>query len=141
MAHSVVSGARTGGVPAACEPRDTLSRGHRISVASVVDRTRPRTAQKNPIRRLDARVLLAALLAGSPVPAAAQEQPVPIQREIIPGSELMTPRERERYRVRMRTAPNAQAQAQVREEHVKQMRERARLRGLALAEPGKQSAP
>jgi hypothetical protein len=93
------------------------------------------------MNKADLRAALAALLFCTALPAAAQNQPAPLQREIIPGSELMTPRERERYRVRMRAAPDAQAQAQVREEHVKQMRERARLRGLALAEPGKQSAP
>ncbi|MNC86507.1 hypothetical protein D3C83_21750 [compost metagenome] len=67
--------------------------------------------------------------------AAAMDTAVPAKREIIPGSELMTSQERERYRQRMRTAKTPDAEAAVREEHVRQMRERARLRGLRLAEP------
>lgn len=41
--------------------------------------------------RFDTRVLLAALLSCSAIPVAAQDkaEPSPIQREIIPGSELM----------------------------------------------------
>jgi hypothetical protein len=79
--------------------------------------------------------VLIALCLTAPGFAAAAEPPPPIQREIIPGSELMTSHERERYRQRMRGAKSAEAQAAVREGHVKQMRERARLRGLALPEP------
>ena len=59
----------------------------------------------------------------------------PVAREIIPGSELMTAHERERYRQRMRAAGSAEAQTKVRDEHVKQLRERARLHGLELVEP------
>ena len=85
--------------------------------------------------------LVAIALSGSNAAAAAeQSEPVQVQREIIPGSELMTSRERERYRIRMQAAGTPEKQAQVREGHVKQMRERARLRGLELA-PLKQSAP
>jgi len=84
-------------------------------------------------------ILLAALLQSAGPTAAAQQQPV-IEREIIPGSELMTSRERERYRQRMRAARTADEQTVVRQEHVKQMRERARLRGLALPEPEKKAA-
>ena len=87
-----------------------------------------------------AAVALVAIAFSGSNAAAAAEQSVQVQREIIPGSELMTSRERERYRIRMRAAGTQEKQAQVREEHVKQIRERARLRGLELA-PLKQSAP
>ncbi|HSN41893.1 MAG TPA: hypothetical protein VLT92_17090 [Burkholderiales bacterium] len=66
--------------------------------------------------------------------AAAPEDGAPVKREIIPGSELMTSQERERYRQRMRSAKTPEAQQQVREEHLRQVRERARLRGLRLPE-------
>ena len=86
--------------------------------------------------------LFATLLSCAALGASAPEPPAPpVAREIIPGSELMTSRERERYRSRMRAARNAEEQAQVREQHVKQIRERARLRGLDLAEPLKKAAP
>ena len=81
------------------------------------------------------KALIAATLALCATSAAAQSgAPTPVQREIIPGSELMTHQERERYRQRMGAARNTNEQAQVRDGHVKQMRERARLRGLALPE-------
>jgi len=85
--------------------------------------------------------LVAALLSCSITSAAAPDKAAPIQREIIPGSELMTSRERERYRSRMRAAPTAQEQAQAREQHVKQMRARAHLRGLELAGERGKTAP
>ena len=93
--------------------------------------------------RFHARVLFAALLAWSLLIAAAQDSaaPTPIQREIISGSELMTARERERYRQRMRGAGTPERQAEVCDQHVKQMRERARLRGLALPDPQKPGTP
>ena len=65
----------------------------------------------------------------------------PVEREIIPGSELMTSQERERYRQRMRGAGSVEERASFRAEHVKQMRERARVRGLRLAEPVEKGAP
>ena len=72
--------------------------------------------------------------------SAAADRP-PIEREIIPGSELMTPRERERYRQRVRAASTPEEQQAVREDHVKQMRVRARLRGLDLAAPQTKASP
>lgn len=57
------------------------------------------------------------------------------QREIIPGSELMTSQEREAYRRRYAAAKTDEERAKVRAEHVKAMEERARLRGLQLAHP------
>ena len=56
-------------------------------------------------------------------------------REIIPGSELMTPAEREAYRQRYAAAKTDEERAKVRADHVKAMDERARLQGLKLAEP------
>jgi hypothetical protein len=61
--------------------------------------------------------------------------------EIIPGSELMSAPERERYRQRTRAAGSVEERSKVREEHVKQMRERAPLRGLRLAEPVPKGTP
>ena len=69
---------------------------------------------------------------------AAQGEPATIsgsKREIIPGSELMTSAEREHYRQRMRGARSADDESRLRGEHVKQMQERARLRGLRLGDP------
>lgn len=59
----------------------------------------------------------------------------PVKREIIPGSELMTPQERERYRQRMRTAKTHEEEEKVRGDHTRDVRERARVRGLQLREP------
>lgn len=88
------------------------------------------------------RLALAACLAASLVAGAAAGadrdpgSPAPaMKREIIPGSELMTSAERERYRQRMSKAGSPQEQARVRDDHVKRMQERARLRGLRLADP------
>jgi hypothetical protein len=57
------------------------------------------------------------------------------KREIIPGSELMTPQEREQYRQRMAGAKSDEERDRLRAEHYKAMDERARLRGLRLADP------
>jgi hypothetical protein len=57
------------------------------------------------------------------------------KREIIPGSELMTSQERETYRRRHAAAKSEAEREQVRADHVKAMEERARLRGLQLAQP------
>ena len=57
------------------------------------------------------------------------------KREIIPGSELMTPQERDAYRRRYAAAGNDAEREKVRADHVKAMEERARLRGLQLAPP------
>ena len=57
------------------------------------------------------------------------------KREIIPGSELMTAEEREAYRRRYAAAKTDAERDQVRADHVKAMEERARLRGLQLAQP------
>lgn len=65
----------------------------------------------------------------SPVAAADPEQ---VQREIIPGSELMTAQERESYRLRLRGAGTPEERERLRAEHVRAMEERAQLRGLQV---------
>lgn len=77
-------------------------------------------------------VLLAAV---APVSAA---EPARVQREIIPGSELMTTREREQYRLRLRGAGTAAERERLRAEHVKAMDERARLQGLRVSDPSRE---
>ena len=57
------------------------------------------------------------------------------RREIIPGSELMTSREREAYRRRYAAAKTEAEKEKVRAEHVKSMEARARLKGLQLVHP------
>jgi hypothetical protein len=79
---------------------------------------------------------MAATAAAAQSGAATAAQPA--KREIIPGSELMTSQERERYRQRIRAATTPQEEEKVRAEHVKQMQERARVRGLQLADPAAQ---
>jgi hypothetical protein len=86
-------------------------------------------------------LLVAVAVCLSPEFATGASETAGIEREIIPGSELMSAPERERYRQRMRAAASAEERNKVREEHVKQMRERARVRGLRLAEPVKQGTP
>lgn len=58
------------------------------------------------------------------------------KREIIPGSELMTSKEREDYRRRYAAAKTEAEKEKVRADHIKAMQERARLRGLELVLPG-----
>jgi hypothetical protein len=57
------------------------------------------------------------------------------KREIIPGSELMTSKEREDYRRRYAAAKTEADKEKVRSDHIKAMQERARLRGLELSLP------
>ena len=64
--------------------------------------------------------------------SAATAAPLPVQREIIPGSELMTAQERERYRQRQRGAVSAEEREHLRAEHLKEMEERGRVRGLQV---------
>ncbi len=66
------------------------------------------------------------------LPPVAAADPVPVQREIIPGSELMTTQERERYRLRLRGAGTPEERERLRAEHVRAMQERAQLRGLQV---------
>ena len=68
-------------------------------------------------------------------PRGEQTQQRVQKREIIPGSELMTSQEREQYRQRMAAAKSDEERDRLRAEHYKAMDERARLRGLRLADP------
>lgn len=76
-----------------------------------------------------------ALCSASAFAQTATPSGTPVKREIIPGSELMTSQERERYRQRIRAAKTPAEEEKVRSDHTAQMRERARVRGLALREP------
>ena len=81
------------------------------------------------------RLLLIVLLACAwPAGAAQDASPPPVKREIISGSELMTPAEREAYRQRFSAAKTPEGQEKVRSEHRLRIRERARLHGLQLAD-------
>jgi hypothetical protein len=88
---------------------------------------------------LQAGISLAAaiIMASAALDVAGADQPV--KREIIPGSELMTSQERERYRQRIRGAKTPDEEQKVRSEHLHQVRERARLRGLRLPEDSKEA--
>ena len=76
-------------------------------------------------------ILLLALHTG----LAAAAESAAVQREIIPGSELMTAQEREQYRVRQRGAGTAEERERLRAEHVRAMEERAKVRGLKVSDP------
>jgi len=56
--------------------------------------------------------------------------------ELIFGAELMSAQERERYRREIGAAKSEEAATRLREQHRRRMRERARERGVRLAEPG-----
>ena len=87
-------------------------------------------------RAAPAILALLGALAGPAAHAADGPATQEAKREIIPGSELMTHGERERYRQRIRGARSPQEESAVREGHLHMVRERARLRGLRLPEPG-----
>jgi hypothetical protein len=83
----------------------------------------------------------AAVMLAAAVDAAGQQQTQARtqeragKREIIPGSELMTSKEREDYRRRYAAAKTEADKEKVRSDHIKAMQERARLRGLELSLP------
>lgn len=83
-------------------------------------------------RVIEAAIAAAAAIVMASAMVDAADTTAPVKREIIPGSELMTTQERERYRQRMRGAKSTAEQKRIRDDHVKQMQERARLRGLRL---------
>ncbi len=65
----------------------------------------------------------------------AQDTTAPVQtqaREQIYGSQLMTPQERREHSARLRAAKTEQEREQIRQEHHKQMQERAKERGVTL---------
>ncbi len=80
---------------------------------------------------------VAVLFVAAVAPAMAAES-APVQREIIPGSELMTTQEREQYRLRLRGAGTAAERERLRAEHVKAMEQRARLQGLRVSDPSRE---
>lgn len=79
-------------------------------------------------------VISLGLALGIPAQAFAQAQPqVQTQeRELIYGSELMTPQERADYQNRMRAAKTQQEREAIRLEHHKQMQARAKAQGKTL---------
>ena len=100
------------------------------------------TATRIVISLFTAVVMIAAALdaAGQPQTKSREQAQVRTQeraskREIIPGSELMTSKEREDYRRRYAAAKTEAEKEKVRADHIKAMQERARLRGLQLALP------
>ena len=80
-------------------------------------------------------MLAAALDAVGQQQAQTRTQERAGKREIIPGSELMTAKEREDYRRRYAAAKTDVDREMVRADHIKAMEERARLRGLRLELP------
>lgn len=84
-------------------------------------------------------IAVAAVFFNAALPAPAADS-APVQREIIPGSELMTTQERERYRLRLRGAGTAAERERLRAEHVRAMEERARLQGLKVIDYSREKA-
>ncbi len=87
--------------------------------------------------RSSLKLLCLAILLATVAPVSAAE-PARVQREIIPGSELMSTQEREQYRLRLRGAGTAAERERLRAEHVKAMDERARLQGLRVSDPSRE---
>ena len=81
----------------------------------------------NPLSRLQAGLVDAAICGGSAIAAA----PAP---ETIFGSQLMTEQERTVHRARMWAAQSDEARNAIRAEHHEQMRARAQERGVTLPE-------
>jgi hypothetical protein len=77
-------------------------------------------------------VVTAFALTGAVLLPAVAAEPAAVEREIIPGSELMTAQERERYRLRLHGAGTPEERERLRAEHVRAMEERAQLRGLQV---------
>lgn len=90
---------------------------------------------RSVLRQAAISIAAAIVMASAAFDAVGADQPV--KREIIPGSELMTPQERERYRQRIRGAKTPEQEQKVRSEHLQQVRERARLRGLRVPDEAK----
>ena len=101
----------------------------------------------NTIFRIAVSISAAAVMIAAVLDAAGQQPPQSREqaqtrtqeragkREIIPGSELMTSKEREDYRRRYAAAKTDADREKVRSDHIKAMEERARLRGLRLELP------
>jgi hypothetical protein len=99
---------------------------------------KPRRPEAGRLKNMDIsrsrlfRSFTVALLLCVAWPAVAAAPSAPVQREIIPGSELMSSQERERYRLRLRGAGTPAERERLRAEHLRAMEERARLRGLTV---------
>jgi hypothetical protein len=101
----------------------------------------------NTIIRIAISASAAAVMLAAAIEAAGQQAPQQREqaqtrtqeragkREIIPGSELMTAKEREDYRRRYAAAKTDADREKVRADHIKAMEERARMRGLRLELP------
>jgi mono/diheme cytochrome c family protein len=57
------------------------------------------------------------------------------RRELIYGAELMSEHELDDYRAQLAGAPSDQAQSRIRAQHRERIRERAKVRGVQIAEP------
>lgn len=86
------------------------------------------------------RAVAVLLSCAAALPVVAADAPTAVKREIIPGSELMTPQEREQYRQRQRGAKSEAESERLRAEHVRSMDERARVRGLRVSDPTRERA-
>ncbi|MHB8921251.1 MAG: hypothetical protein ACYC3A_10555 [Halothiobacillus sp.] len=71
-------------------------------------------------------------LASAADAAGTQEKAQTQHQETVYGSQLMTPQERMEYHQKMRAAKTEAEQARIRNEHHKQMQERAKERGVTL---------
>jgi hypothetical protein len=81
--------------------------------------------------------LSGALILTSGFALAADQERAPPQaqkQEQIYGSELMTPQDRVEYRSKTRAAKTAEEREQIRLEHHERMKERAKQRGVTLAD-------
>lgn len=84
------------------------------------------------ISAMTSTLLFSAGLALAADQATPQERMQAQEREQIYGSHLMTPQERIEYHNRIRSAKTAQEREQIRQEHHKNMTERAKARGQTL---------
>jgi hypothetical protein len=64
--------------------------------------------------------------------ALAADTPASPAKELVYGSQLMTPQERTEHRTKMRAAKTPEEKAKVRAELHKRMQERAKQQGVAL---------
>jgi len=85
-----------------------------------------------------------ALLGAATAPALAQGTTPPAANagaQRIYGYELMTPEERQAYIDKMRAAKTPEERTKLRDEHRAEMQQRAKEKGVTLAEPGGRRGP
>lgn len=68
----------------------------------------------------------------NPPPRKYKKAPAASGKDVIYGSQLMTPQERAAYREKIRNAKTAEERARIRAEHHKEMQERAKQQGKTL---------